>query len=92
MTNTVAQAVINRDRLVVLTSLAAVVLSETIYMVSMVGQLDEPMNMALTTANHSGMTGTYGFLMLFAMWTVMQVAMMSPTAVPMLLGSSYWVF
>ena len=41
--------------------------------------------MDLIPASHSGTTVARGLLMLFAMWAVMQVAMMSPTAVPMIL-------
>jgi len=91
MTNSVAQTVIRRDRLIVLTGLAAVILAATIYTVNMTGtvnmagQLNKPMDVAMMPAGHSAMPGVHGFWMLFAMWFIMQVAMMSPTAVPMIL-------
>ncbi|HSG17448.1 MAG TPA: DUF2182 domain-containing protein [Anaerolineae bacterium] len=85
MTNTVAWTVIRRDRLIVLTGLAAVILAAMIYTVNMAGQLNKPMDVAMMTAGHSAMPGVHGFWVLFAMWTIMQVAMMSPTTVPMIL-------
>jgi predicted metal-binding membrane protein len=85
MTNTVAQAVVRRDRLIVTSGLAAVIIAATLYTLFMALQFNEPLDMDLMTASHSGTTGARGFLMLFAMWAVMQVAMMSPTAVPMIL-------
>ncbi|UCG25340.1 MAG: DUF2182 domain-containing protein [Chloroflexota bacterium] len=85
MTNAVAQTVIRRDRLIVLIGLAAVILAATLYTVNMAGQLNQPMDVAMMPADHSAMPGVHGFWMLFAMWTIMQVAMMSPTAVPMML-------
>ena len=85
MTNTVAQNVIRRDRLIVMTGLAAVIMVATIYTVNMAGQFTKPMEVAHMATSHSAVSGVRGFLLLFAMWTVMQVAMMSPTAVPMIL-------
>jgi predicted metal-binding membrane protein len=85
MTNSVAQAVGKRDRNIVLTGLAAVIFTAAIYTVFMAGQFNKPMDVALMPSTHSDMVGARGFLMLFIMWAVMQVAMMSPTAVPMIL-------
>jgi len=85
MTNSVAQAVIRRDRLVVITGLAAVIFAASIYTISMARQISQPMNVALMPTAHSGAPGVHGFPTLFTMWTIMQVAMMSPTAVPMIL-------
>jgi len=85
MTNTVAQNVIRRDRLIVMTGLTAVIMVATIYTVNMAGQFNKPMEVAHVATSHSAVSGVRGFLLLFAMWTVMQVAMMSPTAVPMIL-------
>jgi predicted metal-binding membrane protein len=83
--NNVAQAVVKRDRNIVLAGLAAVIFVASIYTIHMTGQFNRPMDVALMPSTHSTMTGGYSFLILFSMWTVMQVAMMSPTAVPMIL-------
>ncbi len=80
MTNRVAQAVIRRDRNVVLVGLAAVIGMATIYTISMAQTFVGPVAI-LHPATHDGQS----FLLLFIMWTVMQIAMMSPTAVPMVL-------
>lgn len=80
MSNAVVQKVVRRDRNVVLVGLAAVVAVATIYTVNMARSLNQPVPL-LHVAAHGGDS----FLTLFTMWTVMQVAMMSPTAVPMLL-------
>lgn len=85
MSNQIAQAVIRRDRMVVLTGLAAVVGAATIYTVTMAGQLSKPIDMAFMPTSHAAMGHQHTFLTLFVMWTIMQVAMMSPTAVPMIL-------
>lgn len=85
MTNSIAQAAVRRDRHIVLSGLAAVIFAATLYTVNMAGQLIRPMDIALKPMTHSGVSGGHSFLMLFSMWTVMQVAMMSPTAVPMIL-------
>jgi predicted metal-binding membrane protein len=85
MTNNIAQAAVRRDRNIVLTGLAAVIFAATLYTISMAGQFNKPVDVALMPTSHSGGLGGQSFLMLFSMWTVMQVAMMSPTAVPMIL-------
>jgi predicted metal-binding membrane protein len=79
MTNNVAQVVIKRDRNVVLAGLAAVAAAAAIHTINMARTFAEPVPML--HADHNGQS----FLGIFVMWTVMQVAMMSPTAVPMLL-------
>jgi predicted metal-binding membrane protein len=85
MTNNVALAVVKRDRMIVLAGLVAVIFAATIYTINMAGQFKKPMDVALMPATHSGAPGAQDLLMLVVMWTVMQVAMMSPTAVPMIL-------
>ena len=85
MTSNIAQTVARRDRLILLASLSAVIMAAAIYTVNMARQLNSPMDVAQMAAGHSQLSGVNGLLMLFAMWTVMQVAMMSPTAVPMIL-------
>jgi predicted metal-binding membrane protein len=85
MTNQIAQAAVRRDRMIVLSGLAAVIVATTIYTVWMAGQFHKPMDVALMPTGQAAMDHRTGFLTLFVMWTIMQVAMMSPTAVPMIL-------
>jgi predicted metal-binding membrane protein len=85
MTNQVTQAVIQRDRKIVMSGLAAVILLATAYTVYMARELHVPVDMAMMPEVHANLASHYDFIFLFAMWTVMQVAMMSPTAVPMVL-------
>ena len=85
MMNQIAQAAVRRDRMIVLTGLAAVILAATIYTVWMSGQFNRPMDVAMMPAGHAAMGHGSAFLTLFVMWLIMQVAMMSPTAVPMIL-------
>jgi predicted metal-binding membrane protein len=80
MTNSVAKAVIRRDRSVVLVGLTAVIAAATAYTINMAQTFVGP-----TALLHPVAPGRPSFLMLFTMWALMQVAMMSPTAVPMLL-------
>jgi len=83
--NNVTQAVVQRDRKIVLSGLAAVILLTTVYTVYMARELHVPVDMAMMPTAHISLTGHNDFLLLFTMWAVMQVAMMSPTAVPMIL-------
>jgi predicted metal-binding membrane protein len=85
MTNGVVQTVVKRDRLIVLAGLAGIIFVAAIFTVNMALEFNRPIDVTLMHPSHSTLTGARGFLMLFTMWTVMQVAMMSPTAVPMLL-------
>jgi predicted metal-binding membrane protein len=83
--NNVTRAVVQRDRKIVLSGLAAVILLATLYTVYMARVLHLPVDMAMMPTAHISLTGHNDFLLLFTMWAVMQVAMMSPTAVPMIL-------
>jgi predicted metal-binding membrane protein len=85
MTNGVVQTVVKRDRLIVLAGLAGIIFVAAIFTVNMALEFNRPIDVTLMHPSHSTLTGARGFLMLFTMWTVMQVAMMSPTAVPMIL-------
>ena len=82
--NPIADAVIKRDRTIVLTGLAAIFLAAAIYTVSMAQTYGGMPATMLHQHDHTGQGGD-SFLILFTMWTVMMVAMMSPTAVPMVL-------
>jgi predicted metal-binding membrane protein len=78
MTNSVAQAVIKRDRKLVLAGLAAVIFAAAIFTVYTAGQFNKPVYVALMPTTHDGVVSVRDFLMLFITWAVMQVAMMSP--------------
>lgn len=82
--NPIAAAVIKRDRTIVLGGLAALVVVAAIYTISMAKSYGGTSAAMMLHHDHAGHGGD-SFLNLFIMWTVMQVAMMSPTAVPMIL-------
>ena len=82
--NTVANAVIKRDRTIVLAGLGIIILAAAIYTVNM-AQAYGGMPASLLHQHDHASHGSENFLTLFVMWTVMQVAMMSPTAIPMVL-------
>jgi len=82
--NPVADAVIRRDRTIVLMGLAGIILAAAIYMVRMAQTYGGMPATMLHQHDHAGQRSD-SFLLLFTMWTVMMVAMMSPTAVPMVL-------
>ncbi len=97
MSSNVAEAVIKRDRNVVLIGLVTVIAVTAVFIIFMARQMASPYPNSYgftlldkisaicgPVANASALGGP-GFLMLFTMWSVMQVAMMSPTAVPMVL-------
>lgn len=87
-------AVERRDRNVVLLGLTAVILLAALYTLNMTRDLvpDTSFQQALDTFTllcNIVVTETFSanaFMALFAMWAVMQVAMMSPSAVPMTLA------
>lgn len=82
--NPIAEAVIKRDRNIILVGLTTIVLVTAIYTVNMAHSYGEISVAMLQHHNYTGHGGD-SFLNLFIMWTVMQIAMMSPTAVPMIL-------
>ena len=82
--NPIAEAVIKRDRNIILAGLSAIILVTAIYTVNMAHLYGEMSVAMLQHHNHTGHSGN-SFSSLFIMWTVMQIAMMSPTAVPMIL-------
>lgn len=98
--NPVVEAVLKRDRNIVLAGLTAVILLAAAYLVNMAQSYDKAVKLLFSVCisgdvsvadmgnmpifEHTSHINN-GFLTLFAMWAVMQVAMMSPTAVPMIL-------
>ncbi len=93
-TNPIAQRIYRRDRNVVLVGLTGVILVAAIYTILMtrehlrVNELKAAANafILVCTVNFNDPFAWSDYLALFAMWGVMQVAMMSPTAVPMTLA------
>ena len=78
-----AEAVLKRDRVVIIVSLVMVTAIAWIYTVNLARDMmgtDIEMSMPHTRA-----WGARDFALTFVMWTVMQVAMMTPSAAPMIL-------
>ncbi|MBI3304528.1 MAG: DUF2182 domain-containing protein [Deltaproteobacteria bacterium] len=86
---TALDAVLKRDRIVVLVGLAGVVTLAWAYLFYLVWSMHHmAMGMAMGIAMampHMEVWGIVDFLLLFAMWAVMMVAMMVPSAAPMVL-------
>ena len=84
--NPIAEAVLRRDRMVVSLGLAAIILVAVYFTVDM-ARYHNSIAAAVLDHHHGSHIAveTEGFWHLFVMWTVMQIAMMSPTAVPMIL-------
>jgi predicted metal-binding membrane protein len=83
--STALEAVLKRDRLIVLVGLAgitALAWSYAGYLAWDMGRMDMSMDMAMP---HMQMWGVLDLVLLFVMWAVMMVAMMVPSAAPMLL-------
>ncbi len=98
MTDKIAQDVARRDRNIVLAGLGAIIALATACTVYMAGPVAGPAAtghdaspvaaLAWLRSPVTGVAafgGSRAFLMLFGMWAVMQVAMMSPTAIPVML-------
>ena len=85
MTKHLMDNILKRDRLILLFSLIAVIAlawAYTIHLTHILGHSDMTMEMVSPYAHAWTFTDFY---LNFLMWTVMQIAMMTPTAVPMLL-------
>jgi predicted metal-binding membrane protein len=83
--NPIVEAVLKRDRMIVSLGLAAILMLAA-YITFDMAQYHNNVAAAVLEHHHQhGNETPDGFWHLFGMWTVMQVAMMSPTAVPMLL-------
>ena len=85
MSSGIAETVLRRDRLIVLSSLAVIIaLSWTYvsYLASGMQDMDVATQMAMPQMQAWGVTE---FALTFVMWAVMMVAMMTPSASPMIL-------
>ena len=85
MSSGVAEIILRRDRIIVLSSLAVIVALSWAYVASLASDM-ETMDMATEMAMPQMQAwGVTNFALTFVMWAVMMVAMMTPTAAPMIL-------
>jgi predicted metal-binding membrane protein len=85
MSSGVAETVLRRDRIVVLSSLAVITALSWAYVVSLASNMQ---NMEMATEMAMPQMQAWGvadFGLTFGMWAVMMVAMMTPSAAPMIL-------
>ena len=83
MSSGVAETVLRRDRIIVLSNLAVITALSWAYVSSLAsGMQDMGMEMAMPRMQAWGVTD---FALTFVMWAVMMVAMMTPSAAPMVL-------
>ena len=85
MLSEVTDAVLRRDRIIVLSGLAAITALSWVYVLSLTSDM-QPMEMgAEMTMPRMQAWGVADFALTFGMWAVMMVAMMTPSAAPMIL-------
>ena len=77
------EAVFKRDRAIVIAGLAGVSLLAWVYMVYMAQSMHMEVGTE-TSMPHMAPWGLVDFVLMFVMWTVMMVAMMVPSASPMI--------
>ena len=85
MSSGVAETVLRRDRIIVLSSLAVITALSWAYVSSLASDMQ---NMDMTTEMAMPQMKAWGvtdFVLTFVMWAVMMVAMMTPSAAPMIL-------
>jgi predicted metal-binding membrane protein len=85
MSNGVAEIALRRDRIIVLSSLAVIMVLSWAYVSSLASDMhnmDVPTVIAMPQMQAWGVTN---FALTFVMWAVMMVAMMTPSAAPMIL-------
>src|SRR5918994_6792912 len=85
MSSGVAETILRRDRIIVLSALTVIVALSWAYISSLASDMqntDVTMEMAMPQVQT---WGAADFALAFAMWSVMMVAMMTPSAAPMIL-------
>ena len=88
MAASITESVLKRDRLIVIAGLVMVVLVAWIYMIMLAFDMQN-MNMSMEMSMPQMQTwNSADFLLTFVMWSVMMVAMMIPSAAPMILTFS----
>ena len=78
------EAVLKRDRIVVISGLAGVTALAWVYMFHLAWGMHMDMGMEMAMP-HMRSWGAVDFILMFVMWAVMMVAMMVPSATPMIL-------
>ncbi len=85
MSNGVAEIALRRDRIIVVSGLAVIIALSWVYVYSLASDMqnmDVPTEIAMPQMQAWGVTN---FALTFVMWAVMMVAMMTPSAAPMIL-------
>ena len=85
MTDQIAEEVLKRDRIIITLSLIGIVLLAwvyTVYLTRAMGLSEMGLEMI---SPHAQPWTPAAFALNFLMWTIMMIAMMTPTAAPMLL-------
>jgi predicted metal-binding membrane protein len=85
MSNRVAEVALRRDRTIVLSALAVIIALSWAYVFSLASEMqnmDVPTEIAMPQMQAWDVTN---FALMFVMWAVMMVAMMTPSAAPMIL-------
>jgi predicted metal-binding membrane protein len=85
MLREVAENVLRRDRIIVLSGLAAITALSWVYVLSLTLEMRNMEMGAEMTMPRMQAWGAADFALTFGMWTVMMVAMMTPSAAPMIL-------
>ena len=85
MTSEVAKTVLRRDRIIVLSGLALIIALSWAYVASLVSDMRNMEMGAEVTMPQMQAWGVADFGLTFGMWAVMMVAMMTPSAAPMIL-------
>jgi len=85
MLSEVAENVLRRDRVIVLSGLAAITVLSWAYVLSLTSEMRNIEMGAETAMPRMQAWGVADFALTFSMWGVMMVAMMTPSAAPMIL-------
>lgn len=85
MWSEVADTVLRRDRIIVLSALAAITALSWVYVLSLISDMRNMEMGAEMAMPQMQAWGGVDFALTFSMWAVMMVAMMTPSAAPMIL-------
>ena len=86
MPSGVAETILRRDRIIVLSALTVIVALSWAYILSLASDMQNNMDVTIEMAMPQVQTwGAANFVLTFAMWSVMMVAMMTPSTAPMIL-------
>ena len=85
MADNITEAILKRDRYVIVFGLAAVILLSWAYTAYLTLQMGISMWGTVVITPHTQAWTSASFMMYFLMWSIMMIAMMTPSAAPMLL-------